>query len=426
MKALWGKFNKNGLALNTVWMLMGHGAQIPIRAVYFILIARFLGAQGYGAFVGVTALVGILAPFASMGSGNILIKHISRDVSDFPRYWGRAIVLTIASGLLLSILAPILSIFLLPASIPFPLVISVSIADLIISRLLDVSAQAFQGFQRLDRTSFLMALPNISRLLGLLILVLAKKPTPLDLGYIYLASTALACLIAVTLVVRELGKPVFDKKVFRGEIKEGLYFSVAWSSQNIYNDIDKTMLARLATLQAAGIYAAAYRIVDVSFTPVRSLLMASYARFFQSGATGIRGSLGFAVKLLPYAAGYGLAASLLLYMSAPILPYVFGREFAESVDALRWLSLLPLLKVLHYFPANSLTGAGFQGVRTFCHVATAVLNVVLLLWLIPKYSWTGAAWASLASDGMHMIFMWSSVLWISMRKNAADMVVREK
>ena len=36
------------------------------------------------------------------------------------------------------------------------------------------------------------------------------------------------------------------------------------------------MLARLGTLQATGIYGAAYRLIDVTFVPVSSLLTASF------------------------------------------------------------------------------------------------------------------------------------------------------
>ena len=195
-------------------------------------------------------------------------------------------------------------------------------------------------------------------------------------------------------------------------MREGAYFSITLSSQNIYNDIDKTMLARLATLEAAGIYGAAYRIIDVSFTPVRSLLYASYARFFQSGVSGIRGTLAFSVKLLPYAVGYGLLASLVLFLFAPVLPYILGKEYTETVLALRWLSLLPLLKSIHYFAADSLTGAGFQGTRSICQLVTAFLNVGLILWLIPAYSWRGAAWASIATDLVLALAMWGLVMRI--------------
>jgi len=423
---LWGKIKKSELSRDTLWMLLGHGAQLPIRAVYFILIARSLGAEGYGAFIGVTALVAVLAPFASMGSGNILIKNVARDSSLFARYWGRTIVLTCASGMMLSMLTTVLSIFILPPSIPFLLVVSVAIADLIFLSILNVSAQAFQGFQRLTMTSFLLVLPNCTRLLVLIALISFKKPTPLDLGYLYLVSTGFAFLIALYLVSRELGRPVYSRKILDGEVREGLYFSVALCSHSIFNDIDKTILTRLATLQAAGIYAAAYRLIDVAFIPVRSLISASYPRFFKSGVDGMRGTVALVAKLIPYAAVYALAASLVLFVSAPLLPLLFGREFAEATHALRWLALLPFLKVLHYLPANALTGAGFQGLRTACLVATALFNVTLNLWLIPRYSWKGSAWASLASDGVYAVVIWIAVFWKQRAGTPAVLVNQEK
>ena len=407
----WRKIRKSELSRDTLWMLLGHGAQLPIRAVYFVLIARSLGAEGYGAFIGVTSLAAMMAPFASMGSGNILIKHVARDRSEFARFWGRTILLTWSSGIVLTIATAALSLFILPPTIPFLLVVTVAIADLLFLSMLNVSAQAFQGFQRMTMTSFLLVLPNATRLLALILLIAIKKPTPMDLGYVYLVSTGIAFLAGVYLVGRALGKAEYHGRVFDAEVREGFYFSVALCSQSIFNDIDKTMLTRLSTLQAAGIYAAAYRLVDVAFIPIRSLISASYARFFQSGAQGMRGTVALVGKLLPVAAGYGLAASLALYVSAPLLPLVFGREFAEATHALRWLALLPLLKVLHYFPANALTGAGFQGLRTACLVGTALFNLSLNLWLVPTYSWKGSAWASLASDGLYAVVIWVAVLW---------------
>jgi O-antigen/teichoic acid export membrane protein len=33
-------------------------------------------------------------------------------------------------------------------------------------------------------------------------------------------------------------------------------------------------------------------------------------------------------------------------------------------------------------------------------VGVAIFNVLINLWLIPAYSWRGAAWSSIASDGL--------------------------
>jgi len=57
-----GGFRSSTLARNSAWMFMGYGVRILVQAVYFILIARALGPHEYGAFVGATALIAIVAP----------------------------------------------------------------------------------------------------------------------------------------------------------------------------------------------------------------------------------------------------------------------------------------------------------------------------------------------------------------------------
>jgi O-antigen/teichoic acid export membrane protein len=105
-----------------------------------------------------------------------------------------------------------------------------------------------------------------------------------------------------------------------------------------------------------------------------------------------------------------------LFVAAPIVPIVLGKDYARAVEALRWLALLPLFKSIHYFLADSLTGAGYQRIRTAGQIGVAVFNVALNLWLIPAYSWRGAAWSSLASDGALALTMYVAVMYIMSRE----------
>ncbi|HBY80443.1 MAG TPA: polysaccharide biosynthesis protein, partial [Cyanobacteria bacterium UBA11148] len=61
------------LVRNTFWMLLSQGLKLFVQAAYFVIIARALGTEQYGAFVGITSLVAILTPFANLGSGDILV-----------------------------------------------------------------------------------------------------------------------------------------------------------------------------------------------------------------------------------------------------------------------------------------------------------------------------------------------------------------
>lgn len=418
IKAVFNRFKGSQMARNTSWMLLGQGIKTAVQAAYFVLIARSLHSDGYGAFIGVSALVAIAAPFAGFGFGNVLIKNVARNAGSFGRYWGNALLMTLISGGVLLFLVLAVSRVVLPASIPFSVIANIAIADLFFAQVLVIGGQAFQAFQRLKRTSLIQVLPVVLRLIAIAGLsILINEPSPVQWSYLYLASTLISALIAAYLVYRELGTPVFILKGIRAEMLEGFYFSVIESSRSVYNDIDKSMLSRLSSLSAVGIYAAAYRIIDVSFTPVRSLLAAVYARFFQHGEAGVRGSLRFAIRLIPFAGGYGLVAGIVLVLTAPLLPYVLGAEYVNAADALRWLSPLPFLKAVHFFAADTLTGAGFQGLRSGVQVFVAFFNVGINLWLIPAYSWRGAAWSSLASDGLLAVLLWAVLLHTSNKTN---------
>jgi len=195
----------------------------------------------------------------------------------------------------------------------------------------------------------------------------------------------------------------------REEVLEGIYFSGSQSAQTIYNDVDKTMLARLSALDANGIYAAAYRIIDVSFIPIGSVLYAAYPRYFRHKPGDVRGTYECATRLLPGPIGFSLVAFVTLLLGAPLVPKILGGEYSRTVEALRWLSILPLFKTIHYFFADALSGAGFQGPRMCLQIVVAIFNVLVNLWIIPVYSWRGAAWSSLASDGLLALLMWLTI-----------------
>ncbi len=196
-------------------------------------------------------------------------------------------------------------------------------------------------------------------------------------------------------------------------MRDGFWFSTSQSAQTIYNDIDKTMLARLGTLDATGIYGAAYRLIDVSFAPVSALLYSAYPNFFRAGAQGLSSSLRYAKPLILRAVGYSTIVCVAILLGAGLVPYVLGPDYTRIVDALRWLAVLPVLKAMHYFLADTLTGAGYQAVRTCVQAGVGAFNILINLWLIPAYSWRGAAWASIASDGLLLCGVAAAVFLLS-------------
>jgi len=388
-------------AKNTFWIFAGQVSCQCLRAFYFLIIARLLGAEQYGLFVGVVALVAVAVPFSSLGSTSLLIKNVARDRSVFSKYWGNALFLNSITGSVLVLLVFLVARLLLPAHISTLLILCVALGDLIFTRLLDNSAAAFQAFDSLHVTAQLYLFAGVAKLLGAIaLLLLIPRPTATAWAVLYLVAAAVSAVLGVVRVCKRLGRPHLALHLVRLEALEGTYFSCGQSTETIYNDIDKTMLTAFSSLESAGIYAAAYRIIDVAFVPVNSLLWASYSHFFIKGAVGIESSIAYAKRLLSRAGVYSIAASVGVFLFAPLVPHILGGQFLHTAEAMRWLAAIPILRMFHRFLAYSLAGAGYQGARTAAQAGVALLNVFLNLWLIPAYSWRGAAWSSLASDGL--------------------------
>jgi O-antigen/teichoic acid export membrane protein len=394
------------LISNTVWGLGGYGLRLLIQAAYFLIIARCLGVKQYGGFIGATALVGLLSPFVGLGSGFLLIKNVARDKTLFVEYWGNGLLITIVSGVGLFAVVTSLCSALLP--IPALAVALIALSDLIFTKMVEMAAYAFQAFEILSKTARINVLLSLTRLIGIVGLALAvAHPTVRAWAGAYLAGSMLTALIAVTWATIGLGKPRLALARLGGkETVEGIYFSVGISATTIYNDIDKTMLARLSTLEATGIYGAAYRLIDVAFVPVMAVASAAYPGFFREGKDGVQATMHYGRNILKRVVPYPLFVFVALFIGAPLVPWALGHQYVHVSEALRWLAVLPLLRTFQYFIADSLTGAGYQGLRTLVQVGVAVFNILINLWIIPAYGWRGAAWSSIASDGLLALALW--------------------
>lgn len=384
--------------------------QLIVQGIYFVILARTFAPNRYGAYVGIVAIVAIFMPFATWGSEKVLIQHVSRDRRLFREYWGTTILKTLCFGsLCISLILIVYSLISIP-NISIYSVFFVALANLIFLRLNDVARDGFLAVGQLNYTGRTIFLVSLNRFFASVLMIVAfDNPSIILWTMLYCGATFLAAVISGLLVIKHVDYPQFKLSKIMTELPLGFSFAIGISARSIYNDLDKSMLAKLSTLESAGIYGAAYHILNVAFTPIISLAMASYRNFFQQGVSGIKGSFKLCKKLLPSSLGYSFLAILGLVIGAPIIPLILGAEYGNSAIALVWLSPTIFFRTMHLFAADTLTGADLQSVRSGTQVVVAMINGLLNFWLIPRYSWYGAIWATIASEFLLMVFLWSAV-----------------
>jgi O-antigen/teichoic acid export membrane protein len=386
---------------------IGQGLRLIIQAAYFVLIARSLGPKAYGAFAAIVALAAVIGPFSGMGTTNLFIRDVRSGKREAVTCWGNGLLITLLSGSLLTVVVLIVN-YLFHLKTSSFIVLAVCISDLIFMKITELAAFGFAASNRMKDTSIQSVVVGLLRLIAIGSLVLTFHSVSLsEWVWAYLASGILGTIYAVYRGTALWGRPKLQLTSLREDLSEGLFFSISNSATSIYNDVDKIMLSRLSDFASTGIYSTAYRVIDVSMTPVRSLVSAAYPIFFKKGVRGIEATFPYAKSLIFKASIYGAAVSSGLWICAPILPILLGRQYILAVPALRLLAPIPLLRCIHVFLADSLSGAGFQRTRTVIQVSVGLINIVANLLILPRFSWRGAAWTSLACDALLVGVFWS-------------------
>jgi O-antigen/teichoic acid export membrane protein len=413
---LLSRFKKSGVARDTMHLSIGQGLKLFVQAGYFVLIARSLGPDAFGAFAAVVALAAVLGPFSGMGTPNLFIRDVRSGKREAAICWGNGLLLTTLSGGALTLVVVALN-YIFHLKTGLFVVVMVCLSDLLFMKVTELAAFGFAASDRMKDTSIQSVVISLLRLAAIVLLIaILHKVSLSQWVWAYLFTSMLATAYAVYKGGKLWGRPRVQLASLREDISEGIFFSISTSATSIYNDVDKIMLGRLSDFVSTGIYSAAYRIIDVSMTPVRSLVSAAYPQFFKRGVGGMRATYPYAKSLIYKSSLYGAAISTGVWLFAPILPSLLGRQYIAAVPALRWLALIPFLRCFHVFLADSLSGAGFQRTRTMIQVIVGLVNVGLNLVILPRYSWRGAAWTSLACDGMLVVVFWLTAVYLFRRQ----------
>jgi O-antigen/teichoic acid export membrane protein len=394
------KLHAHQLTQGASWLAMGQGANLLLQAGYFLLLARLLGVTSYGIFAGVFALVNTVTPYSALGSSMLFMRYVSLDRSLARTHWGNTLgTIVVVSIVLVGALSWIGSILIGPSR--SGMIVMLVIANCVMGQISLCASSVFLTLHRFKSAAANRLLSNFARFITLVgMVMILGHATAFQWSVGVLVASSIAASVTLIWVRSEIGPFKWDPGHLRSHFWEGIGFSVAGSTESVYNDFDKVMLTHYGMNEAAGIYTMAYRVVDFSTTPLTALVAATMPRLFvmsKDGAAAVAHTCG---KLMRVAFCIGLGSACFTLAASPLLLRMVGHGFADAISAIRWLCWLPALRAIHQTAGSAITATGRQNYRTGAQAVVGVVNAALNFCLIPGHGWLGAAWASVASDGL--------------------------
>lgn len=385
----------------TAWYIASEGVNRGGRFVLLLLLARHLGAEGFGPWILAVAVGTVVANAGDFGLATEMTRALAADPArrriHLQHIWFAATITVCLSGLL--IVAAALAFFeddgrtlLLCAGLGGALEAA---AFLLLS--------PFRASQRLAPESVVRAFQGVTLLGGGAILLSSASAMAVALLFPVVGIVSVA--IAAGALVASFGfmQPRIEWAFLRMLIAPALPVFATVLLFFAYFRIDAFLLAGIKGDEAVGIYGVAFNLAyGLAFLPL-TFGRAMMPRF--AAATDAPSLESSYKGSMAVAAGFGVAISLTLLVLTP----AFGRLYATGFDGIRTPYLLLIVAQFLYLMTNMHIGLLFgrsRGNTALALTAGALaLNIAMNLVLIPAYGPTGAATTMIVSESALLIVM---------------------
>ncbi|MGH8659862.1 MAG: flippase [Gammaproteobacteria bacterium] len=386
---------------NSILRVGGYAVGALIYFAIIVLIARYLGAERFGYFSFILALVGMFQLLVDMGVRNVLIRDIAVDKTRFAEKLGVARTLLWALSFVTMALIVLLA-NLLPLSQEVRQSIYLAgLAVIVTFYALGYSAvlRAFEEMEW-DILGFVLHKCLFIGLIGMVINT--------DLGLQGVFGAMLAANSGLYLycwgMVRLLHGPAkrcLDLRPGWVLLKESLPLGIAEILRRSTWHVDKLLLAALSSPVAVGVFSAGFKFLEAINPFANNLtlpLFPAFSRFAQASPLRVLSAFEQSLKFL-FVIAIPLAITFFVFADRVVV-FFFGTEYAETNIVLKVLAPAVIL----VFP-NSAYGYVFTALRlqrnyTVCVALSLLVKVLLELFLIPWCGYVGAAIGTVVAEGV--------------------------
>jgi O-antigen/teichoic acid export membrane protein len=377
--------------------IVARAGNLVLGVLVTLIIVRALGSRGFGQWSTVLAIAQIATSFGDLGLTQVAVNNAARD-PDGPADWLGALV---GMRTLLSLPIFVIQLVLVVLLVPDRHV-EVAGAIIALTTLLGGAGALTAAFQLRVRNDLTMLVLTVNSVLwtGGVALASAFTHDIRTFAVIFLISSIVSTLLTLVLALRMQDISLRrGRRLWRQIFTVGLALGGASILTTLYVRLDQILVFEYAGSRQAGLYAAAYRILDqIQFLPasVLTTLYPLIAAAYPGDMVRVRHLVQISAEYLAMGSLGVLAFTIV--EARPIMVLLFGNGFAAAAPALPIL-MGAFVSISFGYLAGSMV-AIVQIQRRFlvytliCLALNAGLNVIL----IPRYGFQAAAWTTLATE----------------------------
>jgi len=400
------------VAYNTAAQLIGKVVGTGVSLITTAALFRYFGVVGIGKYTTVFAFVGFFSVFADFGLQWTLIRELTVG-KDQNKIFSNIFAFRLLLALVIHALAFAL-VWFFNYPIDVKLGVGVITAAWFFTTINSTLVGVFLNNYRLDITVTAEVVGRAVILAGVFLMTRAHLSFNLVMSA-YLIGNVVNFLINLAWVRRYIKVALgFDWGYWRHAIGQALPIGIVLVFGFVYYKIDSLMLSLLKGMTDVGIYGTAYKLLEVLQTVPAMFLGAAFplvTRYVTSGDERVQSAFQKQFDFLMLMAVPIVAGTFLL--ASPIIGFIAGSRGAEFLDAStvtfagHAITSVTCLKILIFsvgvaFLSNlysyMIVSLGRQRSMVAPVIGFALLNVVLNLIFIPRWSYLGAASATLLTE----------------------------
>lgn len=390
------KSTKQTVFKNTFWLSIGTGINKLLGLLLLIYVARILGVTEYGKFSFALAFISLFVIFQDFGLPTIITREYARNETEknkeeFYSVLSLKILLSIATFIII-----LAGSFFITADPQIRHIILILTLFSLINGFNVVFYAFFQARQKMEYQTWLETLQYLL-ITGLGFFILFRFPSVENLSYGYL----IASLVSLISVLIFFNIKIFNLKISWHSSIWWKFLMMSWPLAlsglfgALYAYIDSVMMGYWGMITETGWYNAAYRIIFITLIPMGIISGSFYpvlSKFFKDSKEKLQKTWDIQLELmilfaLPLMVGGIVLASRIIYS-------FYSSIFSPSIPAFQILIVMAGLIFLSR-PFSDVMVACNQQKKTFwITLFGALVNIILNLILIPKYSLYGAAVAT--------------------------------